>query len=66
MAEDPRDQVDYCTSALSGVCDLLAQAAKPERGDMHLVDPQNLYALLRTIRDQMRCASAGLQTYRPA
>lgn len=61
MRERPCDTLDMAISALCGVCDLLVQASKPGRGDMHLVDPADLGSVLELIRDRLRLASDGLR-----
>jgi hypothetical protein len=66
MPDDPRDALNQGISALSALSDVLLHAAGPERRDLHLVDPEQLYCLLDCVRARFQIASDLLSEWRPA
>lgn len=55
MAERSADIIDQATDALAGISDLLCSI---ERGNLHQVDPGNLYSLVEVVR--VRLVQAGI------
>lgn len=49
-------------NALNGVCDLLLSNLRVERNDMHVVDPENLAALLDLVAMRLQDAAELLET----
>jgi hypothetical protein len=66
MPDDPRDDLYTGIAALGALGDVLLHAARPGRGDLHLVDPEGLYCLLECIGARLRAAQEGFRDWRPA
>lgn len=66
MPDDPRDDLYTGISALAALGDVLLHASRPERGDLHLVDPEGLYCLLECVRERLATAQEGFRGWRPA
>ena len=54
---DPAEMLESGRDALCGISDLLGSV---NQGNLHLVDPGNLYALLELVRRQLDEASLAM------
>lgn len=66
MPDDPRDDLYIGIAALEALGDVLLHAARPGRGDLHLVDPERLSCLLECVCARLVRAQEGFRDWRPA
>lgn len=63
---DPRDALWEGIAALGAIYALLLHGARPQNGQLHLVDAEQLCVLVRMVQERLEEAQEGFRTFRPS